>query len=63
MVMMLRNDEGGYVEMKREYIKPEAELTKFVETEELMTVTTNLESNWNGMTFGAGAMPDGVTWQ
>ena len=29
-------DKGGYLEMKREYIKPEAEMTKFVETEELM---------------------------
>ncbi|MBR4058912.1 MAG: hypothetical protein IKK03_03625 [Lachnospiraceae bacterium] len=48
--------------MKREYIKPEAELTKFVETEELMTVTTNFESNWNGMTFGVGDKPGDVNW-
>ena len=28
---------GGYIEMKREYIKPEAEMMKFVEVEDLMT--------------------------
>ncbi len=37
--------------MKREYIKPEAEMMKFVEAEELMTVTTDPKS-WQGMTYG-----------
>ena len=32
--------EGGYVEMKKEYIKPEAEMMKFVEEEEIM-ITSN----------------------
>ena len=37
MVLRLRLiNKGGYVEMKKEYIKPEAEMMKFVETEELM---------------------------
>ena len=37
--------EGGFVEMKREYIKPEAEMMKFVEAEEIMTNPGNILSN------------------
>lgn len=53
--------EGGYVEMKREYIKPEVEMVKFVETEELMTVTTDPMS-WQGMTYGFTDIPEGFEW-
>ena len=31
--------------MKKEYIKPEAEMMKFVEAEELMTDSANVESS------------------
>ena len=34
------------MEMKKEYIKPEAEMMKFVESEEIMTVRS-LESDFN----------------
>ena len=31
--------EGGYLEMEREYIKPDAEIMKFAEIEEVMTAS------------------------
>lgn len=47
--------------MKREYIKPEAEMMKFVEVEELMTVATDPKS-WEGMKYGLTDIPNGVLW-
>lgn len=47
--------ERGYIEMKKEYIKPEAELMKFVETEELMTDPMSIKGEWNGLGYGFGA--------
>ena len=42
--------------MKKEYITPEVEMTKFVEAEEIMTGPTE---SW----LGVGDIPDGVLWQ
>ena len=42
--------------MKKEYIKPEAEMMKFVETEEIMAVENNLFSG----TSYAIERPDGI---
>ena len=41
--------------MKKEYIKPEAELMKFVETEELMTDPMSTEGTWNDLDYNMGA--------
>ena len=41
--------------MKKEYIKPEAELMKFVETEDLMTDPMSTEGTWNGLGYDMGA--------
>lgn len=40
----------GYIEMKREYIKPEAEMMQFVEVEELMTGSMGGSLTENGTT-------------
>ena len=40
----------GYIEMKREYIKPEAEMMQFVEVEELMTGSMGGPLTENGTT-------------
>ena len=36
--------EGGHAEMKKEYIKPEAEMMKFVEEEEIMLTSNEFAS-------------------
>ena len=51
--------DGGYIEMKKEYIKPEAELMRFVETEEVMTTDP---ASWQGMAYGIMDIPSGETW-
>ena len=48
-------DEKGY-KMRKEYIKPEAELVKFVEEEDLMTDPVS------GTLLDITNIPDGVTW-
>ena len=48
-------DEKGY-RMEKEYIKPEAELVKFVEEEDLMTDPVS------GTLLDITNIPDGVTW-
>ncbi|MBR2036618.1 MAG: hypothetical protein IKJ16_07450 [Agathobacter sp.] len=48
--------------MKREYIKPEAEMMKFVEVEELMTVTKDPMS-WQGMTYGVWDGEVDLNWR
>lgn len=41
--------EGGYVEMKKEYMTPEAEMVKFVQSEEIMNASIGPEIGvWDG---------------
>ncbi|MBR4058983.1 MAG: hypothetical protein IKK03_03995 [Lachnospiraceae bacterium] len=46
------------MEMKKEYIKPEAEMMKFVESEEIMTVKSYESSD-----FSLGAKDGLVGWE
>lgn len=47
--------EGGCVEMKKEYISPEVEMTKFEEIEDIMTNPSTQ--------IGVLPMPDGSNWE